>query len=77
MHGTELLQMSWSTKQERSRSLKKWLWPPLLCTRARFTVLVSCSGEFEVHSWPLLCPQGQLWWPNLWTDCFTVGLYCV
>jgi len=27
---------------------------------ARFTVLVSCSGELAVHSWPFLCPQGQL-----------------
>ena len=30
------------------------------CTRARFTVLVSCSGELAVHSCPLLCLQGQV-----------------
>jgi len=30
------------------------------CTRARFTVLVSCSGEQAVHSCPLLCLQGQV-----------------
>jgi len=27
------------------------------CTRARFTVLVSCSAELAVHSCPLLCLQ--------------------
>jgi len=27
------------------------------CTRARFTVLVSCSAELAVHSCPLLCVQ--------------------
>jgi len=26
-------------------------------TRARFTVLVSCSAELAVHSYPLLCLQ--------------------
>jgi len=28
-------------------------------TRARFTVLVSCSGELAVHSCPLLCLQAS------------------
>ena len=30
------------------------------CTRARFTVLVSCSDEIADHSCPLLCLQGQV-----------------
>jgi len=29
------------------------------CTRVRFTVIVSCSDEFTVHSCPLLCLQRQ------------------
>jgi len=29
-------------------------------TRARFTVLVSCSGELAIHSCPLLCLQRQV-----------------
>jgi len=40
------------------------------CTRARFTVLVSCRSELEVH----LCSIGR---PNLWADSSAVGLYCV
>ena len=36
--------------------LPVWHWH---CTRARFTVLVSCSDEFAVHSCPLLCLQKQ------------------
>jgi len=27
------------------------------CTRFSFTVIVSCSDELAVHSWPLLCLQ--------------------
>jgi len=30
------------------------------CTRARFTVVVSCSDELAVHSCPLICLQGQV-----------------
>jgi len=30
------------------------------CTRARFTVLVSCSAELAVYSCPVLCPQRQV-----------------
>jgi len=30
------------------------------CTRARFTVLASCSGELTVHSCPLLSLQSQV-----------------
>jgi len=30
------------------------------CIRARFTLLVSCSGELAVHSCLLLCLQGQV-----------------
>jgi len=40
------------------------------CTRARFTVLVSCSKELAVH----LC---SIAWPNLGADSSAVGLYCV
>ena len=45
------------------------------CTRARFTVLVSCSGEFAVHSCPLFFCSGRL--QNWQEYCFIVGLYCV
>jgi len=37
------------------------------CTRARFTVLVSCSSELA----------GSNAWPNLGADSSAVGLYCV
>ena len=30
------------------------------CTRARFTVLVSCNDEIAVRSCPILCLQGQV-----------------
>jgi len=30
------------------------------CTRVRFTVIVSCSDEFAVHSCPLLCLQRRV-----------------
>jgi len=30
------------------------------CTRVRFTVLVPCSDELAVHSYPLLCLQRQV-----------------
>jgi len=30
------------------------------CTKARFSVLVSCDDELVVHSCPLLCLQGQV-----------------
>jgi len=40
------------------------------CTRARFTVLVSCSRELAVH-------LGSIGWPNLGADSTAVGFYCV
>jgi len=30
-----------------------------LCTRERFTLLVSCSDELAVHSCPLMHPQNR------------------
>ena len=45
------------------------------CTRASFTVVVSCSAELAVYSRPLLCPQRQV--AKLARDCFAVGHYCV
>jgi len=45
------------------------------CTSVRFTVLVSCSDEFAVHSCSLFCLERQV--RKLWTDCSTVGVYCV
>jgi len=40
------------------------------CTRARFTVLVSCSRELAVH-------LGSIGWPNLGADSTAVDFYCV
>jgi len=42
------------------------------CTRLRFTVTVSCSGELAVHSCPY---RGGL--RKSRADCSAVGLYCV
>ena len=45
-------------------------------TRARFTVLVSCSDELAVHSCPLFSCIGRLL-RNWQAGCFFVDLYCV
>ena len=46
------------------------------CTRARFTVPMSCSDELAFHSCPLIfARRGRM--PNLWVGCSSVGLYCV
>jgi len=34
------------------------VWHPQ-CTRTRFTVLVLCSDEFAVNSYPLLCLSAE------------------
>ena len=48
------------------------------CARAKLTVLVSCRDALlVVQSCPLMsfACRGRL--RNLWTDCSTIGLYCV
>jgi len=47
------------------------------CTRARFTVLASCSDELTVRSCPLICLPRQCKLRNLRADCCTLGLYCI
>jgi len=50
--------------------LPVWHWH---CTRANFTVPVSCNGEIAVRSYPLLDCRGRL--RNFPAGCYTVGLF--
>ena len=53
-------------------------WYDTHCTRARFTILASCSGEFTVQSCPLFFLQRHVARLGNWqAHCFILVLYCV